>query len=63
MNYSAHYVEQRNILKIVLFSNSPALLREEILRQEFTPNYAFKLPTLIHNVQAQETDSISDNPG
>ena len=38
-----------------------ALLREEILRQELTPNYAFKLPTLIHNVQVQESDSISDN--
>ena len=40
-----------------------ALLREEILEQELVPNYAFKLPTLIHNVQAQESDSISDNPG
>ena len=40
-----------------------ALLHKEILRQELTLNYVFKLPTLIHNIQAQETDSISDTPG
>ena len=44
------------------FIEIEALLHKEILRQELTPNYVFKLPTLIHNVQAQETDSISYNP-
>ena len=37
------------------------LLRKEILRQEFTPNYAFKVPTLTHNVQVQESTSIPCN--